>query len=93
MEEADQYPENLAKKLLFCDMDASSSSILSFQKNIEREGNIFSLTKNGWNYNTDSQTERYQKIPRGTKRYTIVQNGIKWYTMVHIGTLVSLHSL
>ena len=53
MEEADQYPENLAKKLLFCDMDASSSSILSFQKNIEREGNIFSLTKTRRNKNTD----------------------------------------
>ena len=34
-------------------MDASSSSILSFQKNIEREGNIFSLTKTGWKKNTD----------------------------------------
>ena len=53
MEEADQYPENLAKKLLFCDMDDAASSILSFQKNIEREGNIFSLTKTGWKKNTD----------------------------------------
>ena len=53
MEEADQYPENLAKKLLFFDMDDAASSILSFQKNIEREGNIFSLTKTGWKKNTD----------------------------------------
>ena len=53
MEEADQYPENLAKKLLFCDMDDAASSILSFQKNIEREGNIFSLTKTGRKKNTD----------------------------------------